>query len=607
MELFRYPEAMEKQRRATFDYFKGIGKTLTKAELEIACFSALKVGHKLKGEFNISLTQMRWNDLYLEKDGYENYWFTSILRATCMHRRLFLVGTASGGKTFSLAVSGMNFWGAAPKSTTFLVTSTDSESLKSKIWGTILDLHERDRLKIGHRINYEDAIVINPNAKDRDVRDAIKAIALPKGSEGEKAIGKVQGRKNANIIWAADEYGHMDPFVKKARSNLRMGCLSFGFWACSNKPEEGDPMFQDAMPDPEKYPLGWETPGLDELEGWETVGGGYCLYLDGLKSPNLQAPAGAKDPFPMLTRRESIEEERKESGEDGYGWWKYVRAFPRAGSTHDKLIDSKFLERYRALEGPVWADPNWITVAGLDAAWTQGGDDCTADFGRVGVSETGVKILAHEPDAIRLNVKVSGKGTFEEQLSHVFIEECRKRDCHVVAIDISGSGGRLANALVEVARKEGWKLEMIAVDSAGRPDEDSVYPVGSVNKKGRELFDRKVSEVWVGYRLAVQEGWIRGVSLTAKATREMNDRRISSDVDKKWVVEPKKDYKERNQGKSPDNSEARVLLCWGARKHGLGADLMKRQKQIPKNSILTDAPSKPSPYGYSRGKGAYAW
>lgn len=945
MSLFLYPEAMEKQRKATFDYFKSKGKTLNRGELEVACFAALPIGHKLKGEFNISLTQMRWSDLYLEKDGYENYWFTRILRATCIHRRLFLVGAASAGKTFGLSVSGMNFWGTSPRNTTMLATSTDSESLKSKAWGTILDLHERDLMKIGNRINYEDAIVYNHKAKERDVRDAIKAIALPKGSEGEKAIGKVQGRKNTNIIWLAqpltskvltpygwssigeleegdriisssgkieliskvhpihketiyeltfsdgskarssgdhvwtlkthrgvlhngstlffqrtlkqahtdtkgrpvyrwslppspvvkyhqkhplsispyiigaligdgsilngvafycsdedvaehfrselppdhrlvldrkrkncfdyhvsglrhknliiselrrlelmgkgsatkfipkeylyasvenrvallqglmdadgsvtgstlryttispqlskdvtelirslggyadecvgkrkdgglkftvvaslpslgsiipfrcarkigrcqgygrnssrhrrlvsveevgfedvrcitttapdglyitddfvlthncDEYGHMDPFVKKARSNLRQGCLSFCFWACANKPEEGDPMYEDAAPDPEKFPMGWETPGLDELEGWETVGGGYCLYFDGLKSPNLQAPAGKKDPFPMLTRRDSIEEERKESGEDGYGWWKYVRAFPRAGQTFNKLIDSKFLERYRALEAAIWAEPSWTVICGLDAAWTKGGDSCMAYFGKVGISDEGVKVLETESDAISLNVKVSGRGTFEEQLAVAFLDECQKRNCHSVAIDISGSGGRLANPVRDEAQRRGWKLDMISVDSAGKPTEEE-YPVGSIKKKGIHLFDRRVSEIWVGFRLAVQEGWIRGLSLTSKAIRQMSDRRIDSDVEKRYVLEAKDEYKKRHQGKSPDSAEALVLLCVGARQSGLGVDLVKRETTKKKVEISTRERTSTYAWGQPR-KAAY--
>jgi hypothetical protein len=602
--VFKYEEKMKLMREATYQHIgKTTGKTPSNAELEMACFKNLPHGHALKGEFCISLGLMRWPFLYVEKEGIENYWFTRMCRALCTHRVVYLIGSASSGKSTAMSVVGMNLWGCSPWDTNFIVTSTDKESLDSKIWGSIRDFHEKDKFGIGVRVDYEDAIVLEKQAKKRDIRDAIKAIALPKGSEGEKAIGKVQGRKNVNIIWACDEFDHMDGFVSGARGNLA-AAESFLFWAASNKPEEGSPMHNEAAPHPDDYPLGWETPGLSDLESWRTKDGGICLYFDGEKSPNTLA-TGKKDPFPMLTRRDYIQTIRDRNGEDSYEWWKYIKAFPKAGQTHDKLLDSKFLERYRALEEPVWSAPVWTTVSGLDAAWTKGGDSCMAYFGRVGVSDMGIKIAACEKDAISLNVKVSGRGTYEEQLSEVFIDECAKRDCHVVAIDISGSGGRLANAIRDVAQRRGYKLEIIAVDSAGRPSEDE-YQVGPIKKKGTELFGNRMSEVWVGFRLAVQEGWIRGLSLTAKAVREMSDRRIDTDVEKRWVLEKKDKFKERNQGRSPDAAESLVLMAIAARKHGLGANLVPKEK--PKDHLKAVRSERTSTYGWQRPqKSSYNW
>jgi len=610
---FRHPEKMEGVRRHLHDSYKKQGKNVTGPALEAACFKAVPFGNPMKGEFNISLAMIRWPFLYLEKDGIENFWFTRMCRALCTYKRVFLVGSASAGKSMGMAVTGYNFWGVNPTKTNFIVTSTDKESLDAKIWGAVRDLQGEDRLKIGVRVDYADAIVMGTNkqgqdmkANERDIRDAIKAIALPKGSEGEKAIGKVQGRKNENIIWACDEYAHMDAFVKGARANLASAPM-FLFWAASNKPEEGDPMYNDAMPDPDKYPMGWEHPGLSDMEMWETKGGGVCLYFDGEKSPNTHA-TGKDDPFPMLTRRDYIANVLAEEGEDGYGYWKYVRAFPKSGQTHDKLLDSRFLERYHALDEAVWSNPNWTVVCGLDAAWTKGGDSCMADFGKVGVDNEGLKILSHETDAVKLNTRVSGIGTFEEQLSVAFLDECQKRDCHVVAIDISGSGGRLANPVISEAAKRKWKLEVIAVDSAGSPDDKQMYDVGSIQKNGKELFKKRVDEVWVSYRLSIQKGLIRGMKLTSKACRELCDRRINTDEDKRWVIESKDKYKERNQGRSPDSGEARVLCHQAARKHGLGASVIPKQtSQRVSLGILTQEEKPKSAYAWEKAKSAYSW
>lgn len=598
---------MKLQREATYNHIiKVTGKTPSDAELEMACFKNLPQGHGLKGEFCISLSIMRWPFIYVETDGYENYWFTRICRALCTYKRAFLVGSGSAGKTFGCCVVGMNYWGTSPWNSTFLVTSTDKEALDARAWGVCRDLHEKDKFGIGVQVAYEDSIVLEKQAKKRDIRDSVHAIALPKGSEGEKAIGKVQGRKNENIVWLADEWGHMDGFVKKARSNLRMNPF-FLFWACSNKPEEGDAMHTDAAPDPKKYPLGWETPGLSDMEMWETAGGGVCLYFDGEKSPNCQRERGKPDLFPRLTKWRDIDEELAEGGADGIGWWTYIKAFPKPGQTFDKLIDSKFLERYSALESPVWSGSGWSVVSGLDAAWTKGGDSCMAYFGRVGVSEAGIKILATEPDAISLNVKVSGKGAFEEQLCVVFLDECQKRDCHVVAIDISGSGGRLANPLKDLAHARGYKLEMISVDSAGKPSEDE-YPVGSIKKKGVHLFGNRMSEVWVGFRFAIQEGWVRGLSLTSKAVRELSDRRIDTDVEKRYLLEAKDEFKKRHQGKSPDSAESLVLLAVAARKLGIGENVAKKTVEAQRRREQEPGERQPA-YSHSTAprKTSYGW
>jgi hypothetical protein len=605
---FLHAEKVKLQREATFNHYKERGFHLNDLELELACFRNLPFGNGLKGEFAISLAMMRWDFLYVEKDGIENYWFTRMCRAMCKYRRVFLIGSASAGKSMGMAVMGMNFWCSSPWNTTFLVTSTDKESLDAKIWGAVKDLHDKDKLKVGVRVDYEDAIVLEKNAKQRDVRDAVKAIALPKGSEGEKAIGKVQGRKNDNIIWACDEYSHMDPFVRGARSNLA-AAKQFLFWAASNKPREGCNMYTDSAPDPEKYPLGWETPGLSDLHSWPTKGGGITLYFDGLNSPNTLAE-GPTDPFPMLTRRDYIETIRNEEGEDSFGWWMYIRAFPRAGESHDKVINSKMLERYGALEDPVWSGTGWVTVAGFDPAWTKGGDDAMADFARVGNSFEGIKIMAHEPDAVKLRASaVSGK-TFEEQIAEAFIAECKKRECHVVAIDISGGGGRVAMAVRDAATIANWRLEIISVDAAGSPSEE-MYEMGDVRKTGKEAFDRRVSELLISYRLSIQQRLVKGVKMDSRAIRELCDRRASNDEKKRYTVEKKADYKKRNNGKSPDAGESRILAHVAARAHGLGAGRVTVKKSVQKQiaDALKPQSDRQSAYGWSGSAKpkAYSW
>jgi hypothetical protein len=571
-------EAVKRYREQVFNTIAD--KNPSPIELEMACFARLVFGHRLKGEFCLTMAQLQWDWLYLEKDGVRNYWFTRMVKRMCMEKRVFLVGSSSAGKTFAMSVTGYCLWKSSPQNSTFLVTSTDKQSLDDKIWGTIKDLYDKDKFKLGTRVDHEDAIVFESKTKQRDIRDAIRAIAIPKGSEGEKAIGKVQGRKNQNIIWAADEYDHMDPFVQEARKNLASAPL-FVFWASSNKPTEGSPMHQDATPHPDEYPLGWADPEIPEKVEWK-VRGGICLYFDGEKSPNTKAAPDKPDPFPMLTRRDYIAGIiEEEGGTDGSGYWRYVKAFPVMGESPDKILTPKVLERFRALEEPVWAGSGWTSISGLDAAWTKGGDDCMADFGKLGVDPEGRKILAHERDAVKLNTKVTARGTVEEQVAEAYIEEAKKRDCHVVAVDISGGGGRVAMAVRDRATAVNYQIEIISVDAAGSPDPSAIYQVGEKRKTAKELFDRRVSELWYSYRISVDQGLIRGCVVTSRAIRELCERRVRQDEKKRWEIEDKKTYKKRNTGKSPDAAEARILCGYAARKHGLGALSETRSVKLP--------------------------
>lgn len=603
-----YPEKVKLQREATFNHYKERGATLNDLELELACFRNIPFGHPLKGEFCISLAMMRWDFLYVEKDGIENYWFTRMLRAMCKHRRVYLVGSASAGKTFTSAIWGMNMWAASPWDTTMLVTSTTKESLESKAWGAIKDLHEKDKLKIGVRVDYEDAIVLEKSAKQRDIRDAIRAKALPKGSEGRKAIGELQGRKNYRIAWIRDEYDHMDGFVADAEGNLS-AVPEYHAISCSNRPEQGGPMWHEAMPNMEEFPLGWETDGLDKLTEWKTESGAICLYFDGELSPNMESKK-EEGPFDMLTRKGWVNRMR-ERGSDDFQYWMYVRAFPKAGATSDRLLTTKVLERYEADQEVVWSGSPPVSVCGLDPSWTKGGDACVADFGRVGFDYRGVKVLSHELDTVTISLSLSGNGTFEEQIAASFINECDKRNCHIVAIDISGSGGRVANAIRDEATRRNYRLEIIAVDSAGSPDETEIYLVGDTKKTGKEAFDRRVSELWYSYRLDVEAGLIRGCNIQCKAVKELCDRRVSTDDKKKFEIEAKDEYKKRNKGKSPDHAEARILLRYAAKKHGLGATLLPKAQSSFTHQIdkaLGRQEERPSAYGWKGGgRSAYSW
>ena len=111
----------------------------------------------------------------------------------------------------------------------------------------------------------------------------------------------------------------------------------------------------------------------------------------------------------------------------------------------------------------------------------------------------------------------------------------------------------------------------------------------------------------MSYRLSIQQDLIRGVKTTAKATRELCERRSTNDERRRFVIEDKKSYKKRNSGKSPDAAESRVLCHFAARKHGLGAvaEGVRREKRV--EIPISGTPSQKGSYSWGSGKARYAY
>jgi len=103
----RYREGVHKENPGLNDY-----------ELEVSCLLHVPFGNPMKGEFCLSVMRMKWPDvLYLEKNGVENYWFTRGVRAMCRHKKVYLMGSASAGKSFMAGAFVETMWGCSPWNT----------------------------------------------------------------------------------------------------------------------------------------------------------------------------------------------------------------------------------------------------------------------------------------------------------------------------------------------------------------------------------------------------------------------------------------------------------------------------------------------------------
>lgn len=549
----------------------------------------MRNGHPVKHIVMLRAMELQWPGyLYLKKDGIENDFFQRQIKGLCAHKFLNMMGCGSSGKTFGFAAYGYTYWKMHPGACSVFISTTSAQASEMRAWGVITELHERDvygkKIKWGIQLDYKKTIVLqgDPNDKsDRDYRDSISVVLIKPGNEGKNAIGSICGRKNSNVIWCCDEQPFMPAGIRDARGNLYSNPFA-QFIGIGNEPEEGDPLYLDAEPHGEGFEQGWDTPGLVDMEEWPTQRG-VCLYFDGEKSPNLKAEEGKPPPFPRLATREFINLNIAEDGgtPDGPNYWRWVKGFPKRGSKQNTVLTQEVLKEFGASEDPVWREKPFLSVAGLDLGFREDGDPCVADFGRVGYLLDGGMVLAHEKDTVKLMPKLSEPGSFEQKIAKAFLDQCEKRQCHVVAADVSGDGGLMIREIEIEARKRGYTLEMYPISSLGSADDRIRYEIGGKFKTGVEMFDRRVSQIVYSYRLAVQDRLIKGCHPDSNAAKQLCQRRVKQDANRRYVIETKKEMKKRIK-RSPDDGDARVYCYEAARLKGLQKTRVNPTPELPK-------------------------
>lgn len=555
--------------------------------LDYVLFRDIPFGHVCSHEFLLRMYGHQWPDeMVIEDSGYTNYWAVRIAKALCKYRRLNLIGCGSSGKSFSVAGYCYTRWKVNALRASVYMSTTSAESGEFRAWGTAKGLHKQDRMKMGKLVDSLRVITLDEETrndegdKERDYRNCLKAVLIKSGSDGRNVVGSICGRKNEMVIWNCDELPFMDGGVLDARMNLFSNPFA-QFIGCGNGPEEGDPMFIDAEPYGPEFPDGWRSIDKDIHEEWPTKTG-HCIYFNGDKSPNLMIPRGKKPPFNRVFSWEIRDEMLAAAGgdEDTPYFWKMVHGLPPAIDIPDKIITHKLLESKGALQIPIWMNTDRKVVAGLDLGFRAGGDPCVIDFTQIGTDENGRKVGCLMGDARPLLPKVSSRESFEKQISVQVIDRCRDNKCHDIALDVTGDGGILLQNIEREAREQSYQLNVLPVSFMGTAD-DSIRTPGD-KRDPTEIYANKMSQIWAQFRIMVSNGVIRGCSVSHKAVKELCGRKFNTDEKRRFLVEPKKEYKKRLRH-SPDHADARCLSIFMAIKIGLSGEVKTEAEKAQEN------------------------
>lgn len=470
------------------------------------------------------------------KSGFHwNPWAERIFEEACKWNYLGISGPKSSSKTHCIGIWGLVNWLCDPFNTLVLVTTTSVREARKRMWGVIRERHLQVPGLPGRIVDSMGKLILDEAGSDRS---SITLIPSAKDKEKE-ATEKLIGLKNKRVFLLVDEATDVSPAIFEAIHNLDSNpyfqCIALGNFASAY-----DPFGQFIAPK-----VTWNNVNA-EMDGWETSRG-YCIHLDGERTPNLDA----EDQWPFLLTSRQLREAREFQGENSLSYWRFIRSFPSPIGAEQNIYSEADLRRYDGETQPKW-DGAPTKVAGFDPAFTNGGDRSVLYVGSFGKLDTGVYGLAFGKPHILREDSTKANEPRNFQIARMVKEICQSEGIlpEHLAIDATGAGDPFCDILSEL-----WSSRIYRVKFGEKP---SNLPISGVSPiKSSEKFSNRVTELWyVGVEF-LRSGQLKGIS--PDLARELTSRKYSTLSGGKLIVEPKKDMKAR-MGKSPDLADAALIM-----------------------------------------------
>jgi len=475
-------------------------------------------------------------DAKKNKNGFQwNPWAERIFEEACKWNYLGISGPKSSSKTHCIGIWGLVNWLCDPFNTLVLVTTTSVREARKRMWGVIRERHLQIPGLPGRIVDSMGKLILDEAGSDRS---SITLIPSAKDKEKE-ATEKLIGLKNKRVLLLVDEATDVSPAIFEAIHNLDSNpffqCIALGNFASAY-----DPFGQFITPTNT-----WNSVNAD-MDGWETSRG-YCVHLDGERTPNLDGD----DQWPFLLTSKQLREAREFQGENSLSYWRFIRSFPAPVGAEQNIYSEADIRKFDGEALPKW-DGQPTRVAGFDPAFTNGGDRSVLYVGSYGKSDIGLTTICFEKAHILREDATKANEPRNFQIARLVREICEREGVRPehLAIDATGAGDPFCDILSET-----WSNRIFRVKFGEKPTELPLSVVSPI--KGNEKFSNRVSELWwVGVEF-LRGNQLKGI--TPELARELTSRKYSTMSGGKLVVEPKKDMKAR-MGKSPDLADAACLL-----------------------------------------------
>lgn len=487
-------------------------------------------------------------------------------------------GGSSVSKSYGCGVYFFLDWMADPMFTTVRVAGPSENHLQDNLFSHLVNLHQNSAIKLPGIIG---DLFIGLSLRNR--RSAISGVVFPLG---RRPAGRLQGTKrfprpHAHPIFGGlsrlrvllDEVEHMPMGVWSDLDNVLGNTgedpTKEGLKIASayNPKDPAGPCGIRA--EPEK---GHANVDADKDECWVSKRGWMVIRLDGEKSDNVIA---GKEIFPGLQTRAGLARlEQSSGGRSSANYATFGRAmFPSQGVAFTVITPATVA---RARGKFIWHGVP-VRVGGADLA-LEGGDKPVFALGEFGLASGILRPPSLEFPRGRIEnfVDKNGRSILRHGLCCTSILQMLNgrtedvgRQTREIAYRAGIAPSRLAvdrtghTAGVHDWLRAVWSEEVIGVNFSESPtnlktmEEDKGTP--------KEEFDRITSELmfamgrWMEFSVFLIDPSVDLSEIIPQLTGRLYEPKL------KLRVETKRDYKARNQGKSPDECESLSLLVHAAR------------------------------------------
>jgi len=430
-------------------------------------------------------------------------WLDKHIEIWCANNFFTIWGPAACGKSNNFGLIALCDWWSAPEDTCTFICSTTKPMLEKRIWEAIARYFNYvGKAKAPGIISKVRTAVINKGDEGQSadqVKAGITGVAVQMGTV-EEAVSNLIGAHLPYVRLLIDEMQATRLAAVEARKNLSKGCIEFKFGGMGNPMNFLGPLESHSEPIE-----GWSSISV-ESEEWETKYG-MCYHFDGLKSPAI-VEEGGEDKYPFLINRSQIDSDIKENGgeEDHPDIWTMCRGFPPSQGVSKTVLSPAFISKFHMKDDCEWAY-DYITVAGVDPAFTSDGDDCVFQMADVGMSKEGIQTIRFHPPK-KLTIQASGGDPIAYQIASQVIELCTLNDVKPYHLGIDESGIQNIGDVIEMTGSG-----FAGIHRVHFAEKASNLPVSEENPvSSYDYYGNKVTELWYSMRQFGKYDQIRGLS-----------------------------------------------------------------------------------------------